>query len=58
MDKSPDINASEGDLDQIIGEILKKYFMVVQPPNTTWQHIRYLLESFIGDCNASEHRVQ
>jgi hypothetical protein len=58
MDKNPEIYDSEGELDQVIAEILKKSFMVIQLPNTIWQHIQHIMENITGDREASESRVQ
>jgi hypothetical protein len=58
MDNRPEINASEGELDQVIAEMLKKSFMLIQPPDTIWQRIRLLLESIPKDRQSGEHLVQ
>jgi hypothetical protein len=54
MDKRLEINASEGNLDQIIRSIMQKSFVVIQPPNTVWQHIRRLLENINGEREPNE----
>ena len=58
VDQSPETNRSEGELDQALAEIVKKYYMAVQPPNTIWQHIQQLLKFIPGNREASKGRVQ